>query len=96
VEGFSKVYLQDMLEEQLRALLRKTQAVGCERAEIVVDPISGWPVGYAYLDFETEEDAELMVAHRTVDLNALDGEGQTRVRMIMEGPRPEGYDPPKD
>jgi len=97
VEGLPLIALPDVLRQKLFELLQKLQVNKLEQMRVVVDPISERPFGYAYIDFEDEEQANFVASHRAVPLGSVDASsGIVTVRLIGEGPRAPSYDPLQD
>jgi hypothetical protein len=90
VEGLSKIFLPDMLLEQVNALLKRMRSATPLRVEIGVDPISERPLGFAFLDFDEESEANFVLSQRGSFL------GSVHVRFICEGPRKQNYESPED
>jgi len=96
-EGFSKVLMPDVLEQQVMVLLKTLKCPKPAKTQVVTDPISGRPLGYANLDFSEGEHAISVVQNRSVQLrDANPASGFTTVRLIMEGPRAKDYDRLRD
>merc|ERR1712194_991709 len=94
IEGLSRFFLHDVLEQQVYRMLRGLQAPTPAQLLVVADPISERPLGYAYVDFWQEEHALLVASCRAVQLAGGDAAtGYTTVRLIREGPRPQSHDP---
>merc|ERR1712062_867386 len=83
LEGLPLLFNQKKLEEVVDFVLRKFRAAPPERIEVVVNPISQRPQGYAYMDFANECEAVELAQHRECRL------GEVRLRIVNEGLREE-------
>merc|ERR1712023_553574 len=90
IEGLSRVFHPEMLENQVIAMLQQLDAPTPAKIQVVSDPINGRPLGYAHLDFHTEEEASLVASYRAVQMKFA--RGSIKVRFVTEGPRPPDHD----
>merc|ERR1711948_194377 len=58
----------DDLEDEIRRFMRRTGASNPVRVEVVLDPITGRPRGYAYVDYSDAAAADLAVRADGADM----------------------------